>query len=203
MSSLFYSVDIEMRDGSKRLRFCEWNDSPAAGEEEINKRLQRLSREVDQTGMKLGAGNGTLHFVFAEKEVIFPLLHTVFVSNTKRNKKRGHDCDPGSKKRHSAQHYKIVGMLREVVVANLNGQNGEPQVVPKFGVAPLDKNELLRIRNYDRYIEWCTLLRDQVTRKDGVDTLVWTPPLQSGMEDIYDLKPMGEVPMYMHIISIA
>ena len=89
------------------------------------------------------------------------------------------------------------------MVANLNGQNGEPQVVPKFGVAPSGKNELLRIRNYGRYIEWCTLLRDQVTRKDGVDSLVWTPLLQSGMEEIYDLEPFEEVPSHKHLISMA
>ena len=188
----FNSVDIEMMDGSKPLRFCEWNDSLAEQSEENKERLHRLGEEV-ATAIKLGAANGTLAFSLAEKEVIFP-LDTGFVSKTKRDKKKSYTI---------VRRYDIVGMLREVVVANLNGQNGEPQVVPKFGVAPSGKNELLRIRNYGRYIEWCTLLRDQVTRKDGVDTLVWTPPLQSGMEDIYDLKPMGEVPMYMHIISIA
>ena len=187
----FNSVEIQMLDGSKSLRFCEWNDSAAPESEENKKRLKRLGEEVP-TAIHLGQANGTLGFSFAETEVCF-ILTTGFVSKTERNKQ----------KRKDAQQCAIVGLLREIVVANLNGQNGEPQVVPKFGVAPSGKSELLRIRNYGRYIEWCTLLRDQVTRTDGVDSLIWTPLLQSGMEEIYDLKPIGEVPSHKHLISIA
>ena len=63
--------------------------------------------------------------------------------------------------------------------------------MPKFGVAPTGSSALLKIRNY---IEWCTLLRDQVERNDGHDFLEWTPLLLSGMEEIYDLKHIQQVP---------
>ena len=141
---------------------------------------------------KRAEANGTLALSLAKTECLFSVTALMSPTGSGSHKKR---------ERREERSYKIVCVLKEIVVSD--GEFGVT-VVPKFGLCESTEIDLLKIRNYDRYVEWCSYLREAVLRlEDGIYVLLWTTQMQEAMESIYGLRCVEDVELPILLKTIV
>ena len=168
----FCFVDIEL-SRERWLRASKWEAQKCYEERTLQNLVNWHRNGFLWQALEKADTNGIDKFCFATDETIFTLPQVMFPRVTNKNRKLQRGLT-----------YKIVGLLNECVLGE-----DDRCVVPKFALFRNESSNALQIRNYDRYLHWCKLLRNNIKRaEDGVMLLEWTRSLQESAEDIYHLQ---------------